>query len=182
MCNVYLLCKDGNGLMPGTFNGFNDSGLALVISPSGTEYTANPGNLVTMEDAAEMLRDRRASKLVADGYLTMHLRGDRYRVWNPRVHGKSGGYVVTLGETRTCSCPDFARRSGAECKHLKGADDLLRYALVEKPTIRVTAIGVKVGADVEAAARRARFAAMVERDFGYQGPWNPATDKDEFYH
>ncbi len=41
MCNVYLLCKDGNALMPGTFNGFDDSGLALVLSRDGTEYTCN---------------------------------------------------------------------------------------------------------------------------------------------
>jgi hypothetical protein len=167
MCNCYLLCKDGDALMPAEFDGFNDSGLAVVISPNGTEYIANPANLVSLEDAQQMLRDRRASKLVADGYLCMHLQGNRWRVWHPRRHGKTGGYCVTRGAQTTCNCPDAKNHT---CKHLRGIEDLIRYARVEKPRVRIMAIGIQVGVDVEATARHTRFARMVERDFGYQGP------------
>jgi hypothetical protein len=138
--NVYILCRDGNGLMPATFERIDEeSGLAVVTSPTGTEYTTNPGNLVSLEDAADMLRDRRADRMVRQGYVIMHLRGDVWRVTNPGKHGVTGGYVLTLGEHPTCTCLDFSKRNGKPCKHIKGAPDLQRYALVEKPTIRVAA-------------------------------------------
>jgi hypothetical protein len=137
--NVYLLCRDGNALMPATFLRIDEeTGLAVVTSPTGIEYTANPGHLVSQEDAADMLRDRRADRLVHQGYVIMHLRADVWRCWHPGKHGIDGGYILTLGEHPTCSCLDFSKR-GKPCKHIKAAPDLQRYALVKKPTIRIDA-------------------------------------------
>lgn len=137
MCTCYLLTQRET-LMPADVVGVTETGLIELSSPQGKTYTCNPGNIVNVDDAAVMLRQGRAAKLIAQGYCIMHLRGDRYRVWSPVRHGETGGYIVTLGEVPTCSCPDHADH-GFECKHILGAPDLLRYAQVEKPTVRVAA-------------------------------------------
>jgi predicted nucleic acid-binding Zn finger protein len=165
--NSYMLKQNGY-LMPCDTDGtLTESGLVEVTSPNGTLYTTASCNLVNLDDAAYMLRLARGEKLVQAGYQVMHLRGDRYRVWNQKRHGDTGGYCVTMGETPTCSCPDFAKR-GEACKHIHGIDELLRCALVTKPTVRVTAATNAAAAPPLAPATRvqpsARLAAMIQRD------------------
>lgn len=146
MSDCYLLTQKGT-LMPSTYVGLTDSGMCEVTSPNGTAYTANPGNVVSAEDGAQMLRQRRAEQLVADGYQVMHLRGDRWHVWCLKKHGVNGnlgGYVVTLtdGCEPVCNCPDTNTVGIAGCKHAMGALELLKLAQVTKPTVRVMANAV----------------------------------------
>jgi hypothetical protein len=74
--------------------------------------------------------------MAAAGCKIMHLRGDRYRLWHPATDGDTGGCVVTLGLTPSCTCED-AVKWDMECDHMLGALELLYIARVEKPTIRV---------------------------------------------
>jgi hypothetical protein len=151
--------------MPCTTDGtLTESGLVEVSSPNGTTYTAQPAHLVSTDDGAQMLRQRRGEKLVKAGYQIQRLRGDAYRVWQPKRHGDTGGYRLTLGALPSCTCPDAAK--GNECKHIHGAPELLRLAQVTKPTVRVSAIVVSAEAAKaeRIAAARARTAAMIAYD------------------
>ena len=130
----YMLTQKGT-LMPATLTGYAENGLAVVASPTGTEYTCNPGNLVSLDDAAQMLRHRRAEQLADKGYVIGHLFGPHYRVDNPQKHGSQGGYIVNI-EQGTCNCPDAAK--GNQCKHVMGAADMLRRAQVQA-TIEIAA-------------------------------------------
>lgn len=159
----YLLCNNDR-LMPAVNLGVNSDGLMEVASPGGVVYTARPDAVVSVGDGAHMLRLRRAEKLVGDGYQIMHLRGDRYRVFNPKTHGETGGYVVTLSATPTCTCPDHADH-GFECKHILGAPELLRLAQIEKPTVRVAAVVTERKAAVfTVMPKSAALAAMIAHD------------------
>jgi hypothetical protein len=159
--DCYLLCNDGNNLMPCKFEGFDERGLAILLSPNGAEYTANPGHMVTCDDAADMFRDQRANKMVTQGYVIMHLQGSRWHVWHPGKHGANGedGYEVTLGDFPTCRCEDFKKRQGKPCKHIKGAPDLIRFAQVQKPTLRVPAKLRPVGSHLLERCLKAQVAA-----------------------
>ena len=167
--NVFLLTRHDT-LMPGVFAGAvhdNRGVLYAVVSPEGRTYRANPAHVFGYEQGRAMLRTRRAELLVQEGYQIMPLRGNRYHVWSPAQHGNEGGYVVTIGENGdyACNCPSAATVGPSDCKHALGAWDLLRYAQVQKPVVRVAAVTTETP-----EARRARFRARVERDFGYQGP------------
>ena len=86
--------------------------------------------------SAQQRRTRCAQEMAEAGCKIMHLRGDRYRVWHPASDGDTGGCVVTLGSTPSCTCDD-AVKWDMECDHMLGALELLNIARVEKPTIRV---------------------------------------------
>ena len=161
---MYLLTHRGT-LMPCTTEGVTtETGMIEVVSPNGATYTAAPHNLVSTDAGAHMLRQRRAEKLVSEGYKIMHLRGDRYHVWQPAKHGEQGGYLVTLGAEPTCSCPDHADH-GFECKHILGGPELLRRAQVAKPTVRVAAATAPVKPIIFSVQPHSpKLAAMIARD------------------
>ena len=92
----YLMTNRGT-LMPSRMLGTTDDGLVEVASPNGVVYTARPDAVVAVDEAAQMLRQRRAEKLVDDGYKIIDLGRKRYQVWNPKRHdGPEVGYTVTI--------------------------------------------------------------------------------------
>jgi hypothetical protein len=162
MCNLYLLTSR-NTLMPCSTDGIVVDGLVEVTSPNGTAYTCRPDALVSTEDGASMLRQRRAEQLVAEGYQIRRLRGDRYHVWQPAKHGELGnlgGYVVTMTEgcEPVCSCPDAMKNLASGCKHALGAEMLLKFAQVTKPTV------APAPATITRTKPRLTLAEMIARD------------------
>ena len=140
----YLLCNNDR-LMPAQVAGITDNGMVEVTSPDGRSYTAAPQNIVNLEDAAHMLRIRRADKLISQGYVVCQIAEYSFRVWSPEKHGEYGGYIVNdFGNGHTCcTCPDAAK--GNECKHILGLAELMRRARV-KLTVRVPARIVDIAA------------------------------------
>jgi len=121
--NCYLLTSR-DVLMPAKFLGANQDGLVEVESPNGRIYTCNPANVYGEQEGRIMLFHRRAEQLAAQGYKIALRSNGTFRVYNPRKHGVTGGYIVTASrEATSCTCPAFAKEG--LCKHQMGVTVLL---------------------------------------------------------
>jgi hypothetical protein len=120
-------------LMPCTFLGevFTPIGLAFyeVESTSHKVYTASPANVFDDDTGRAMLIQRRAEGLVKEGY-QLSLRADiqgelTFRVYCPKKHGVSGGYILReiVPGHLNCTCPAYAKEG--QCKHQFGCCGLL---------------------------------------------------------
>ena len=141
-------------MMPGTVAGILRGGLVSVASPGGAVYTCNPENVYDVETGRIILMHARAEKMALDGY-QIAVRFDRtFRVFQPKKHGLTGGWIVkSTGDTLTCNCPSHAK--SLTCKHLMAVCSLLSVRAV-----RLRAAGkIRVATRYENVARAIMLAA-----------------------
>lgn len=111
-------------LMPGTVNAIESNGLVAVVSPQGKIYSCNPNNVFDKQTGAIMLMHKRAERMAQDGYLIAVRLDWSFRVYQPKKHGQTGGWVVTRqGDSLTCNCP--AHDKEQTCKHVMAVCSLL---------------------------------------------------------
>lgn len=125
--NVYLMTQRGT-LMPGTFVGYTLLGTATfaqIEAPGGKIYTCAEENVLDEDAGRVLLYHRRAEQMAAEGYRIAVRNDGTFRVYQPKKHGLTGGYIV--GEPATgyqhCTCPACAK--DGICKHIMSVCSLL---------------------------------------------------------
>lgn len=113
-------------IMPATFAGYDQRGLAMVKAPGGRIYSCNPVNVLDLQQGGAMLAHGRAEKMPQEGYqIAVRIDQLSFRVYQPKKHGQAGGWVVSrTGESLACNCP--AHADAQTCKHVLVVCSLLR--------------------------------------------------------